>query len=63
MKAFFILQLYLLGIFYASPSTLYTKLLLYIEGKCIYSKLEYNRICRNSRMEMWNIAIKQGAVL
>ena len=60
IKTFFTLQPYLLGIFYISPSTLCTKLLLYIESKCTYSKLEYNRISYSSRMEIWGVAIKRA---
>ena len=58
IRAFYTLQLYLLGIFYASPGTLYTKLLPYIEGECTYSELKCNRTCCGGRIEKWNIAIK-----
>jgi len=47
MIVFLILQPYLLGIFFTSPSTLYTKLLLYIKDKYTYSNLGiiiYSRI-------------------
>ena len=63
MRAFITLQLYLLGIFYASFYTLYTKLLLYIKGECTYSEFKCNHTYYSGRIEKWDITIKQSAVL